>query len=189
MNLIHRWYCNSDGWGEALQRYIMPGAIGETELGDHLLEIGPGPGKSTEWLKERVPAITAVEIDKKLAASLVERMAGTNVTVVQGDATKMEFPDNSFSSAVCFTMLHHVPSRELQDKLLAEACRVLRPGGVFIGSDSTTSFRFKVFHVLDTCVPVHPPEFEERLKEAGFGEVKVNWLQEYNSFHFKARKP
>ena len=188
MNLIHRWYCKSDGWGEALKRYILPSAMGETDLGDHLLEIGPGPGKSTEWLREKVPAITAVEIDEKLAASLVERMAGTNVTVVQGDATNMEFADDSFSSAVCFTMLHHVPSRELQDKLLAEACRVLKRGGIFLGSDSTTSFRFKVFHVMDICVPVHPPEFEERLRTAGFGEVKVDWFQQYNTFQFKARK-
>ena len=56
-------------------------------------------------------------------------MDGTNVTVVAGDATSMPFPDGSFSGAVCFTMLHHVPSAELQDRLLTETYRVLRPGG------------------------------------------------------------
>jgi ubiquinone/menaquinone biosynthesis C-methylase UbiE len=189
LNLIHRWYCNSDGWAESLQKYVLPWSIGEEDLGDNLLEIGPGPGASTDWLKSKVPAMTAIEIDHKLAEKLRQRMAGSNVTVVEGDATKLEFANESFSSAVCFTMLHHVPTAEKQNQVLAEAFRVLKPGGVFLGSDSTTSTRFKLFHVFDTCVPIHPPEFEVRLRDAGFTEAEVEWNQQYNSFRFLARKP
>jgi hypothetical protein len=68
-----------------------------------------------------VPRLTAIEIDERLAASLKMRLAGTNVTVIEGDATAMPFPDASFSAAISFTMLHHVPSSGLQDRLLAEA--------------------------------------------------------------------
>ena len=132
--------------------------------------------------------MTAVEIDRKLAESLKERMAGTNVEVVQGDATKMEFADGSFSSAVCFTMLHHVPSRELQDKLLAEVYRVLRPGGVFMGTDSTTSFRFRLFHLMDTCTPIDPSGFGARLEAAGFEGVGVEHNEQYTTLTFRARK-
>ncbi|TMF08216.1 MAG: class I SAM-dependent methyltransferase, partial [Chloroflexi bacterium] len=107
---------------------MMPWVLRDVNLGANVLEIGPGPGVTTDWLRERVPALTCVEIDPELASSLKRRLGGTNVTVAEGDATQLSFPDASFDSAVCFTMLHHVPSRELQDRLLTEACRVLKPG-------------------------------------------------------------
>ena len=154
MNLLHHWYCRSDGWAKIVQDYMLPNAFQGLDLGENALEIGPGPGRTTEWIRERVPALTAIEIDHDLAESLKTRMADTNVTVVEGDATKMPFPDASFTGAVCFTMLHHVPSAELQDRLLAETCRVLKPGAAIAGSDSRTSFRFRLFHVMDTCVPI-----------------------------------
>jgi ubiquinone/menaquinone biosynthesis C-methylase UbiE len=99
----------------------------------------------------------------------------------------MPFPDGSFSGAVSLTMLHHVPSREAQDRLLAEVCRVLKPGARFAGTDSLTSLRWRLYHVLDTCVPVDPDTFGRRLSEAGFVEAMVDsnpW-----AFRFRARKP
>lgn len=188
MNILHRRYCRSDAWRQAIHRGMMPWVLGEVVLGANVLEIGPGPGVTTDWLRERVPSVTCVEIDRKLADALKERMADTNVTVVEGDATKMELPDLSFDTAVCFTMLHHVPSRELQDRLLAEVHRVLKPGGWFYGSDSTTSFRWRLFHLFDTCVPVEPDGFAAGLEMAGFGEAQIEERQEYNTFKFRARK-
>jgi ubiquinone/menaquinone biosynthesis C-methylase UbiE len=187
VNLIHRWYCKSDGWARTVSEHMMPGVIGDRNLGDNVLEIGPGPGCTTDWLRERVPALTAIEIDHRLAAALKGRLAGTNVTVVEGDATRMPFESSSFSAAVSFTMLHHVPSRELQNALLAEAFRVLRPGGIFTGSDSTQSLRWRLYHVFDTCVPIDPERFSGRLEKAGFGGVKVGPTP--NSFWFTAVKP
>jgi ubiquinone/menaquinone biosynthesis C-methylase UbiE len=116
-------------------------------------------------------------------------MDGTNVTVVEGDATAMGFPDASFESAVCFTMLHHVPSRAFQDLLLAETYRVLKAGGLFAGSDSTPSFRWRLFHLFDTCVPVYPDTFGARLGKAGFSDVQIERRPEYNTFKFSAYKP
>ncbi len=188
MNLLHRRYCRSDAWQRAVQHGMMPWVLRDVGLGDKVLEIGPGPGVTTDWLRERVPALTCVEIDHDLASSLKKRLDGTNVTVVEGDATRMSFPVASFRSAVCFTMLHHVPSRELQDGLLAEAHRVLKPGGLFIGSDSTSSFRFRLFHVFDTCVSVEPDRFAARLRNAGFADIEIEKRPEYNTFKFRARK-
>jgi SAM-dependent methyltransferase len=188
MNIFHRWYCNSEGWRNTLTRYGIPWALGDADLGDDVLEIGPGPGMSTDWLRERVARLTSIEIDHKLAQSLTERMAGTNVTVVEGDATDMPCPDNSFSAAVCFTMLHHVPSSELQDSLLTQAHRVLRPGALFLGSDSTPSLRWRLYHVFDDCMPVDPDAFGARLERAGFAETVVDWNRQYNTFRFRARK-
>jgi SAM-dependent methyltransferase len=188
MNLIHRWYCRSNGWAKIVQQFMLPAILKDADLGDNVLEIGPGPGCTTDWLRERVPHLTAVEIDHDLASSLSDRLAGTNVTVVEGDATNLAFEDGEFSGAVCFTMLHHVPSAELQNRLFAEVCRVLRPGGLFAGSDSTTSFRFRLFHIADTCVPIDPEKLQPRLEAAGFAEVAVNVRRE-GGFNFRARKP
>src|SRR5687767_9822548 len=142
MNILHRRYCRSDEWRQAVHKGMMPWVLGELDIGTNVLEIGPGPGVTTDWLRRRVSALTCIEIDRKLAASLKARLDGTDVTVVEGDATAMPFPNATFDSAVCFTMLHHVPSPELQDRLLAEVHRVLKPGGLFAGSDSTPSFRW-----------------------------------------------
>lgn len=188
MNLIHRRYCRSDGWATAVQKYMLPWVLKDVDLGDNVLEIGPGPGRTTEWLKERLPHLTAIEIDHPLAEALKKRLEGGNLKVVEGDATKMEFPDATFSGAISMTMLHHVPSPALQDKLVTETFRVLRPGGMFVGCDSTPSLRWRLFHILDTCVAVDPVGFAARLQKAGFTDATVE-TNEYNSFRFSARKP
>jgi ubiquinone/menaquinone biosynthesis C-methylase UbiE len=188
VNIFHRIYCRSDGWATAVQKWIMPWTLKDIALGDDVLEIGPGPGRTTEKLRESAARLTAIEIDHRLAEALKARLAGSNVTVVEGDATKMPFPDASFSGAVSLTMLHHVPSAALQDKLLAETFRVLRPGAVFAGSDSTPSFRWRVYHIMDTCVAVDPATFAKRLEAAGFADAHVE-TNEWHSFKFSARKP
>ncbi len=173
MNRIHRWYCRSDRWANTLGERLLPWALGDTDLGPDVLEVGPGPGCVTQILHQHAESWTSIEIDPDLARNLSERMRDTNVCVVEGDATSMQFPDERFSGAVSFTMLHHVASRELQDRLLGEVHRVLRPGGIFVGSDSRTSRIFQLVHLFDTLVPVDPDSFGERLERAGFAEVRV----------------
>jgi SAM-dependent methyltransferase len=107
---------------------------------------------------------------------------------VQADATDMPFADDRFSGVVCFTMLHHVPSRELQDRLLGEVSRVLRPGGLFAGTDSLGTGRaFKLLHIHDTLVPVSPDELPARLEGVGMVEPSVETGG--RSFRFQAHKP
>jgi SAM-dependent methyltransferase len=98
----------------------------------------------------------------------------------------MSFPAASFDGAVCFTMLHHVPSMALQDRLLAEVARVLRPGGVFAGTDSRESRPFRLLHVFDTLTVVDPATFPDRLRAAGFDDVQVDLNR--SAFRFRARK-
>jgi SAM-dependent methyltransferase len=174
VNRMHRWLCRSEPWRRAVEGKLLPWTLEGVELGDAPLELGPGPGLTTDGLRHRAANLTALEIDPAHAASLSERMRGTNVTVVEGDATAMPFPAGSFSAVVAFTMLHHVPSVELQDRLLGEARRVLRPGGVFAGSDSTVSLGFRLLHIGDTMVPVDPGGFAARLGAAGFADVRVD---------------
>jgi SAM-dependent methyltransferase len=173
MNLLHRWLCRSGWWRGLLEKQVMPWVLDGVELGPEVLEVGPGPGLTTDLLRPKVARLTALELDRALAAALAARVRGSNVTVIQGDATAMPFKDARFSSAVSFTMLHHVPSRALQDKLLREVHRVLKPGGVFAGVDSRQSLKMRLLHIHDTLVPVNPDTWGERLQAAGFRDVVV----------------
>ena len=130
--------------------------------------------------------MTAVEIDPRLAESLQHRMAGTNVRVIQADATDMPLDDEMFSAAVSLTMLHHVPSAALQDKMLAEVRRTLRPGAVFGGIDNTASLGFRLIHIGDTMVVADPDTFASRLVAAGFSNVHI--ARAGHRFRFQARR-
>ncbi len=112
------------------------------------------------------PQLTVVEADDHLAQHLAARMAGSTVTVIHADATRLSFESWRFDCVLALTMLHHVPFLSLQDPLFGEACRVLRPGGAFIGVDSRDSAAFQEPHRDDTCVPIDPGMLSGRLAPA-----------------------
>jgi SAM-dependent methyltransferase len=187
MNLLHRWLCRSARWKNTVEKYAMPWTLDEIDLGANVLEVGPGPGVTTDLLCRRVEHLTCVEIDRALANTLKQRTLGSNVMVLCQDATAMSLPANSFDGAVSFSMLHHVQSPALQDRLFSEVFRVLRPGGMFVGSDSVYSRFLRVLHVFDTMVLVDPATLPARLEAAGFIDTKVD-TNPY-AFRFRARKP
>jgi 16S rRNA A1518/A1519 N6-dimethyltransferase RsmA/KsgA/DIM1 with predicted DNA glycosylase/AP lyase activity len=119
VNEKHLALCSSAEWAEAVERWVIPRVVSDVDLGDEVLEVGPGPGLTTDVLRRPVARLTAVEVDQALADTLSARLAGSNVEVVHTDATDLPFPTKRFSAALCFTMLHHVPSVELQDRLFA----------------------------------------------------------------------
>jgi ubiquinone/menaquinone biosynthesis C-methylase UbiE len=173
MNENHARVCTSPEWAEHIQTSVLPTLTRDIDLGGQMLEIGPGPGAATEWLRTRVRKLTAIEVDEAAAALLSTRYADGNVEIVTGSAAELSYPDASFDFVGCFTMLHHVPTLAMQNKILAEACRVLRPGGVLIGSDSLASSDLHHFHADDTYNPVDPASVLSRLQTVGFGNVTV----------------
>jgi ubiquinone/menaquinone biosynthesis C-methylase UbiE len=185
VNRLHGWICRSKYWRKTLEERL-PWALSGVELGQNVLEVGPGPGLTTDLLRRMFEHVTAIEIDDKLAESLRSRSLGTNLEVITGDATAMPFGDRQFSGAVSFTMLHHVPSRELQDQLLREVRRVLQPGGIFAGSDSLQSLVMRLIHIGDTLVPIDPHSFGARLEAAGFEVLRIETNSE--AFRFQARR-
>ena len=126
MNPEHQNLCASPEWAGYLQSEILPAVTAGIELGEDMLEIGPGPGAATGWLAGHVAKLTALESDGAAAALLAERYCGDNITVDTGDATQMPYPDGAFDAVASFTMLHHVPTAAAQHQILAEALRVLR---------------------------------------------------------------
>jgi SAM-dependent methyltransferase len=168
MNENHAQVCGSPEWAAYIQNEILPSLTQHADLGEEMLEIGPGPGAATTWLRERVKKLTVVEVDEAAAAKLAETYADSNVEVVTGDATSLSYQDGTFDSVGSFTMLHHVPTAALQNKILAEAFRVLRPGGVLIASDSVASNDLHHFHEDDTYNPIEPGTVISRLQTIGF---------------------
>ena len=173
MNWFHRQVCSSGRWRRRLESELFPWALQGVQLGDDVLEIGPGPGATTELLQDRTQRLTALEVEGAAAAALQKRLGGSGVRVIHGDGTAMPFADCSFSGVVSLTMLHHVPTAALQDRLMAEAHRVLRPGGVFAGFDGVGSFLFRLIHLGDTYTPVNTDTLGARLEAAGFKDVTV----------------
>lgn len=190
MNETHLELLRSDDWRELLRDLAFPFAFegrAVTDLGDDVLEVGPGPGLTTDILATQLQRITTIELDAGLATELAARTDAGQVTVVEGDATDMPFEDDRFSGAASFTMLHHVPDADSQNRLFAEVCRVLRAGGLFVANDSVASAELAALHEGDVYNPIDPARLEDRLLDAGFVDVDVR----ANPFAFavQATKP
>jgi len=186
MNFLHRKLCSSKKWAAAVAD-ILPNYLAAHELGEHVLEIGPGFGATTRILADGSRNLTALEVDKESAELLRAEFAG-KAEIVHGDGAKMPFEDGTFSAVVCFTMMHHVPSPELQDAIFGEAFRVLRPGGVFTGTDSQLSVRFRLLHIHDTMTVLDARTLPDRLRRAGFADVDVRHRPK-ERVAFTGRKP
>jgi SAM-dependent methyltransferase len=186
MNDEHLRFCASAEWAGTVERVLLPWAVGGRRLGDRVLEVGAGPGLVTERLAWRVPWLVALELDPALAAALEGRLAGEGVAVVRGDATRLPFADGRFSAVACFTMLHHLPTAALQDRMLAELCRVLAPGGLLAGTDGIDTPERRRLHLGDVFVPADPAALGGRLRAAGFAGPEVEVDPGADRFRFAA---
>lgn len=185
MNRVHNLLCSSDWWARRVEDKLVPWGLDGVDLGEAVLEVGPGFGATTRLLATMPPRLTVVELEERYCDRLRAEL-GDAIDVVQGDATDLPFEDDRFTAVVCFTMLHHIPSRDLQDRAFKEFARVLRPAGTFAGTDSVgTGSLFKLIHIGDTMVLLDPIRLPERLRAAGFSEPVVE--RHDGSFRFRAR--
>ena len=165
--------CATREWAEEMRDVVVAYMTAHADFGESMLEIGPGSGAATEWIRHEVKRLVALELDEEASEALASRYAATNVEVVVGDATRIDYPDEHFDSVGCFTMLHHVPTARLQNAILSEALRVLRPGGVLVGSDSLPNDGLHAFHAGDTYNPIDPGSLIARLQTIGFDRITV----------------
>jgi ubiquinone/menaquinone biosynthesis C-methylase UbiE len=175
LNAFETWFCASPFWRYVTRRQLLPWLLQGSELGDHVLELGAGPGAATEELCRRASRVTSLEYNHALAAKLGAQVNGSNANVVQGDASRLPFPDGTFSSAIAILMLHHLRSDELQDRAFAGIHRVLRPGGMFRAFEIQDGWLHRVGHIRSTFVPVAPASAFARLTAAGFSPVTVDF--------------
>jgi len=174
VNEEHLALCSSPQWARFVEDELLPWVLGGQDLGDAVLEVGPGPGLTTDILRRQTARLAAAELDRGLADQLATRLAGSNAAVVLADAACLPFAAASFSAVACLTMLHHIPSVKQQDSALAEIARVLRPAGLLVGTDGLDTLQRRRVHQGDTFVPVDPSTLAHRLRIAGFANARVD---------------
>lgn len=180
MNALENWFCSTAFWQRVTQRRLLPWILSGVDLGDHLLELGSGPGAATEELARRAPRVTSVEYSHAFAANLAARQPATHphpspaVTVVQADAAALPFAAATFSSAIAVLMLHHLQSAELQRRAFSEVRRVLRPGGVFLSFEIHNGWLNRAIHRHSIFVPVNPQALPALLNDVGFTHTEID---------------
>ena len=186
MNALENWFCATGFWRIVTQHRLLPWMTSESALGEHVLELGAGPGAGTAELRRLAPRITSIEYSHAFAARLASRKQDAPTAVVRGDASMLPFADSSFSAAVAILMLHHLQSSELQNRAFAEIRRVLKPGGVFLAFEIQDGWLQRAIHRHSTFVPVGPASMPALLSAAGFARVTVDIR--FGGFRVRARR-
>ncbi|HMD39659.1 MAG TPA: class I SAM-dependent methyltransferase [Candidatus Acidoferrum sp.] len=187
MNRFENWFCASSYWRYLTRKQVIPWLVSGAELGDHVLELGAGPGAATEELRKRAARVTSLEYSHDFAAGIARRIPSTNGAVLQGDASGLPFPEKTFSAVITILVLHHLASLEAQERGFAEVFRVLRPGGVFLAIEIPDGWLNRKMHFRSTFVPVAPATAPERFRAAGFPRVEVSFRR--GAFRLRALRP
>ena len=149
----------------------MPWLLEGTNLGEHVLEVGAGPGAATAELGRRARSVTSLEYSHDFCVRLQTKVNAAGV--VQGDASVLPFESQTFTAAIAVLVLHHLRSSDAQDRAFTEIFRVLKPGGVFVALEIQDSWLIRVAHFRSTFVPVSRDGLNGRLCAAGFSNIRV----------------
>lgn len=172
MNSFENWFCASGLWRYVTERKWLPWLLEGTDLGEHVLEVGAGPGAATAGLARRARWVTSLEYSHNFCVRLHAKVGVASV--VQGDASVLPFESQTFTAAIAVLVLHHLRSSDAQDQAFAEIFRVLKPGGVFVALEIQDGWLTRVAHFRSTFVPVTTNRLNSRLLAAGFSNVSVN---------------
>ena len=143
------WLVNLILWGN----YVRLRDAGLDELGERLpgrtLQIACAYGAFTPGLAERARiaggAVDVVDVlDVQLSNLRSKLPAGAPVKTMRMDSTDLRIPDETYDRAVLFFLLHEQPE-DARIRTLAEAIRVVKPGGRIVIVDYAQPFRWSPF--------------------------------------------
>ena len=172
---VLRWVMRERGFKRRLieQARIQPG--------QRVLDLGCGTATLTLMIAERHPETELVGIDAdprilEIARRKIAR-AGAKITLEEGMAFELPYPDWTFDRVVSSLVFHHLTPEDKR-RTLAEVWRVLRPGGqlhiVDFGPPSTRAGRLfaRIFHPREEQRDNIEGRLPARFREAGFEGVE-----------------
>ena len=114
----------------ALKREYLRGAFARHGIapGARVLDVACGAGLIALPLAEDGYRVDGVDLSEG-SLEVARQRAPANATFRVGDATSLDAPDASYDAVLLFDMLEHV---EDPARVMAEAGRVVRPGGVVL---------------------------------------------------------
>lgn len=115
---------------DALEESLILEMAGNVQ-GHRVLDVGGGDGKLAELFARRGAQVTLVDLDAHMLEAARHRFAdaGQLVETVEGDATRLPFPDGSFDIVSAVTVLCFVGDA---NRAVAEMARVLKPDGTLL---------------------------------------------------------
>jgi ubiquinone/menaquinone biosynthesis C-methylase UbiE len=178
MSGIETAFCRSAPWRRFARGVVLPWALHGHDVRGDVLELGAGSGDMAAALVQRSPGIglTLIDVDERMVSTAADRFPRSpRPTVVQADSTRLPFEDSSFDVVLSFLMLHHVVD---WPSAVAEAARVLRPGGTLIGYDLTASPAARLLHRVDRSPHrlVQPAELACTARHLGLDvSIRTGW--------------
>jgi SAM-dependent methyltransferase len=142
------------------------------EAGDHVLDIGCGPGWFWATAAPQLPPkldLTLSDQSAGMVAEAVQRCTPLPLAAVRGqqaDAASLPFAEGSFAAVVAMHMLYHVPD---QAQAIAEMHRVLRPGGCLAVTTNGVGNMQKLYAL--TTVFGSPP-YDPAAAAFGYGDAE-----------------
>lgn len=96
------------------------------------LEIGCGPGRLMRPLADDFAQVRGVDVSAQMVELANENLSACDnaVASVASGSDLSEFDDDSIDFLYSYAVFQHIPSKDVVLSYLADACRVLRPGGV-----------------------------------------------------------
>jgi ubiquinone/menaquinone biosynthesis C-methylase UbiE len=156
------------------RRVLLPWVLqGERPAGEGL-EIGAGSGAMTAQLLAAFPGLqmVATDYDPDMVRAARQTLApfGGRASIERADAADLPFGDGRYDLVFSAAMLHHVLAWE---KALAEAVRVLRPGGRLVGYDLLDTPPIRLLHLGHDTRLLRPGQLEAELAQLAVTNVRT----------------